>query len=696
MHSVSITHTNTHNFHIKIDGVSALLSYKSFGGRKAVEEIGSAGVAHLIDEAEHSIFERDFSAGCRGLFNAVGASNAMTLLDVCCKEAFIDYWADLVCYRQATGQGVSFRNILAIVGGTKATMTRSRNPLVEKLKQICMDPQHTDDTVEPIIPKEEILGECVRVAFLKQTNNTLIFLVNGKAVSLCTKNANMPRSVAEVLSVVNALEEVLSAGSELQVLIERWGGTFVFRLLHALYADKTVTYFRIYAEENIQQRIPVEPRKILKKFGFPFNDDKLKSFGHEILTELEHVRNDTASMLEAGNVRELYSDKNCWILFYNESMYRRLDFTEITHPNLRNEAMEFLRTYFQSNGEKSVSQVARYFYLIRSGLNALAETNILSIHDTTLAHVRFIKSSLQSRRTGSANHISEVLQAMGRMFHWAVPQCDVEDNPFWCIDIPNKIAFLETTVPADEHALRIIADHLEELPEYIQLGHQLLLLTVARAHDVFGLFVSDIEYLDDGTGVLRFISSKNNRRMQFFLPADITQKLIDYIAKTVSLRESAGTDHLFLYRQNGLRGDSQRKPCLLNRTTYNYYIQKLLDRYGDCYHVTTRQIRAEGGRRYHSEGMPSSHVALALGNTPTVAKKHYRTLSPRDEAELYHRAYVRYFATVPMQTPRFSEQQHLLWGSCKKPNCRQQNDCKTCPYLCAIEEVDDIAYIKSS
>lgn len=165
----------------------------------------------------------------------------MTLLDVCCKEAFIDYWVDLVCYRQATGQGVSFRNILAIVGGTKATKTQSRNPLVEKLKQICMDPQHTDDTVEPIIPKEEILGECVRVAFLKQTNNTLIFSVNGETVSLCIKNANMPRSAAEDLSAVNALEEVLSTGSELHVLIERWGGTFVFRLLHALYADKTVT-----------------------------------------------------------------------------------------------------------------------------------------------------------------------------------------------------------------------------------------------------------------------------------------------------------------------------------------------------------------------------------------------------------------------------------------------------------------------
>lgn len=270
------------------------------------------------------------------------------------------------------------------------------------------------------------------------------------------------------------------------------------------------------------------------------------------------------------------------------------------------------------------------------------------------------------------------------MYHWAVPECVEEDNPFWRVSIPNKGAFLQTTRPADSASLKLIAEHAEELPEYVQIGNQLLMLMLSRAGDAFSVCVSDLEVLGDGTSLLRYQSGKNQRRMRFRVPAALTERLLAYIRKTESLRQRSGSDYILLYEPKGRRDGSECAPQLLTYGTYNYYIGKLLDRYGADYGLTTRRIRAEGGRRYHSMGMPSSQVAIALGNTPTVAQRHYRTFSPRDEAEHFHRVYARFFSSAPdpvaeVDTP------HPMWGGCGSGVCREGNHCHACPYLYTTE-----------
>ncbi|MBQ3549288.1 MAG: hypothetical protein IJA33_05365 [Oscillospiraceae bacterium] len=697
MRNITIEHHNSHNFIVLLDGVPAELSYRNFGGRGVVEALGKDGLVQLINEAEQTLIAQDFSAGCQRIFQTIGVSNAMEILRVCCGDAFLSYWNALLFRRKALGQGHSFRSMLKLVTGTKATLAQSDSPFVEELRTLCKEVQRgTLEMPTSALTNEEVCDESIRVSFLFQDNNSLVFAVNGTDVSLCTRKISALKTPADVLRAAQAIRESVLSHGELMPHITRWGGSFVFRVLYAVCPQETVDYFRDYAQKQLESRIPLDPRKALKELGFPFNDRYLTPFCHELLSALEQHKAITETILAAGNLHAIRSFSDKWLLYFPKNLtihYRQLNFETISHPALRKEAAQFLQSFVSAAGEVDVQQIARYFYLLRSGLNALAATPVDSIKEVSLPHVRLIKSRLDCTFDRSANHISEVLQALGRMYHWASPQCAADKNPFWCISIPNKGAFLQTTDPANSVALALTAEHIDELPDYVQIAHQLFLVTSARAYDVFHVRVSELEFSEDGAGYLHFQSSKNSRRMRFQLPAPLVAQLKEYIKKTAALRERSGEDYLLLYEPTGRRSDSACKPVLLSYATYNYYINKLIARYAPALSLTTRSIRAEVGRRYHSEGLSSSQVAIALGNTPAVAKRHYRTLSPRDEAELHHRRYATFFAVPPTSeatTP------HPMWGSCDSTSCLHRGNCHACPYLHTTEVSPYVPSSKSS
>lgn len=688
MHNIAIIHKNSYTFTVSLDGTPVSLSYRNFGGRKAVEALDEDGLAQLIDEAEQVIAAQDFSIGFQRIFQTIGVSNAMEVLNVCCGAAFHAYWKALLLRRRTLGQGHSFRSMLAVLSGTKATLAQSDSPFVEDLRELCRTAQReTIDFPVPSFSSEEISDENIRVAFLFQDNNSLVFTINGKDVSLCTRQIDDIKTPADVLRVAQTLREVILVRDNLKQHISHWGGSFVFRVLHAVCPQETVDYFRNYAQTQVENHTLFEPRKTLKTLRFPFNDRSLASFCHEILSALEQHTFITGTAMISQNLHTIRSSTDKWMLYFPQNLtthYRRLNFESIRHTALRKEAVQFLQAFAATNGGASVQQIARYFYLLRSGLNTLDDTPITSIKDVSIHHARLVKSQLDRTYECSANHISEALQVLGRMYHWAVPECTTDENPFWCISIPNKGAFLQTTIPANPAALKVIADHSNELPECVQIGHQLLLVMGSRAYDAFSIRVADLDFLDNGESYLRFQSSKNHRRMRFHLPAPLAAHLKEYIKKTAALRERSGEDYIFLYVPNGRRNDSACMPSLLSYGTYNYYINNLITRYAPTLSLTTRRIRAEVGRLYHSDGLSSSQVAIALGNTPAVAKRHYRTLSPRDEAALYHRRYTTYFA-VPPAFALETAPPHPMWGSCDSTECQHRSYCHECPYLYTTE-----------
>ena len=699
MRTITIEHKDAYNFIVLLDGTPISLSYSSFRGRKAVDALGGDGLAQLIDEAEQAIISQDFSAGCQRIFQTIGVSNAMEILRVCCGDAFREYWKTLAFRRKALGQGCSFRSMIKVITGTKATLAQSDNPFVEELRILCKDVQRGSLEISPsAFANEEICDENIRVSFLFQDNNSLVFAVNGTAVSLCTRQIEDIRSPIDVLRAAQTLREAVLARNELLLHIIHWGGSFVFRVLHAVCPQDTVNYFRDYAQAQVKKHNLLDPRKTLKSLCFPFNDRSLSSFCHEILSALEQHRFITDTVMVAQNHHTVRSISDRWMLYFPQNLtihYRQLNFETISHPALRKEAAQFLQALVSAGGDVNVQQLARYFYLLRSGLNALATVPIASIKDVSLHHVRLIKSQLDRTFGCSANHIAEVLQILGRMYHWSSPQCTADENPFWLVTIPNKGALVQTTTPANSVALALTAEHIDELPDYVQIAHQLFLVTSARAYDVFHVRVSALEFCDDGSGFLHFQSSKNSHRMRFQLPAPLVAQLKEYIKKTAALRERSGEGYLLLYEPTGRRSDSACKPILLSYVTYNYYINKLIARYAPALSLTTRSIRAEVGRRYHSEGLSSSQVAIALGNSPAVAKRHYRTLSPRDEAELYHRRYTTYFAMRPAAALADAAP-HPMWGSCDSSDCQHRSNCHACPYLHTTEVSPYVPSSKSS
>ena len=698
LHKTIVEHANAHNFLVMLNGVAISLSYKNFGGRKGVDALGEEGLAELIEEAERAIGAKDYSTGCQRIFQTVGVSNAMALLSVCCGDAFREYWKARLYQRKRLGKGISFRSMLADITGTKATLAQTNTPFVEELRALCREVQREENMDDTPFSYDEAAGAGICVRFCCQYNNLLVFAVNEKTVTLCTRQVGEIKTAADVLGAAQTLREVIRNQTDLQSYTARWGGSVVFRVLYAVCPEETVKYFRQLVIEQGEERKLLDPRKELKARGFPFNDRRLFPFGNAILTAMERQKRGLGKTLAAENFRTVQAGGDTWVLYYQKCVdthYRRINLWEIKRERLREEAKVFLQSYVGAGGDVTPEQLGRCFYLLRSGLDSLADSGVDSIKDVSISHARFMKSRLDCYRGCSANHISEVLQMLGRMYHWAVSECTEEDNPFWCVSIPNKSAFLQTTRPADSVSLRLIAEHEEELPEYVQIGNQLLMLMLSRAGDAFSVRVSDLEVLEDGTSLLRYQSGKNQRRMRFRVPAALTARLLAYIRKTEFLRERSGSDYILLYEPKGRRDGSECAPQLLTYGTYNYYIGKLLNRYGADCGLTARQIRAEGGRRYHSMGMPSSQVAIALGNTPAVAQRHYRAFSPRDEAENFHRIYVRAFSSAPdlvaeVDTP------HPMWGSCGSGACQERSHCHACPYLYITEVIPYAVCAKNS
>lgn len=693
MHCVSIIHSKSHNFAVVIDSTTILLSYKNFGGRDAVLSLGETGLRDLIHGAEMAIINQNNPSTIRTFFQTVGCSNALILIDTLCAEKFERYWHTIALQRKGLGKGVSFRAILQDISGTKATLGQKLGfPLIARLQGISLHIAHSSLPPEhnlPLSTASSATAPDFHIVYLYQSNNSHFWEINGHSISFCTNRVSGLKNVDDFLHVAQTLKQTILDRGNLSYFTAQWGGSFVFRVLGVICPNETIEYFRFLARQNTARRELIEPRKLLETHNFSCNDPLTSKFTNDLLTTLEQERTSAANELIAGNTLEVNVRDDVWVLYYKNgstTAYRRCDFSEIENHELRSEAVSFLRTYWHSSATVTVTQTARYFYLLRDGLNTLTYFKLSSICQVSLAHARTVKSRLERSCSKSANHISETIQLLGRMFDWALLRYNkaIEINPFRQIDIPNKRAFLQTTTPSDVRALRAIHSHLPELPVYMQLAFELMLLTLARAHDVFHLKTSNFSFL--GTGTLQFISSKNNKFMNFEIPAHLCTRLQNYIASTADLRKEMGCDYIFLYRPSQTRVESARQPELLSFAKFNYHLNKLLASFSPEHHITVRQIRAEGGRRYHHDGMTSSQVSLALGNTPEVARKHYRTLSARDEAELYHRIYQSYLADLPeLESPPPTPT--LLWGQCNsQSNCCHHKSCDTCPFRYTKEE----------
>lgn len=669
------------------DEYQITLSYRGFHGKKAVRTLGKTGLSSLLQSLQSSMGTTDERVALGHFFSTVGIQNAMLLLEVISPERFISLWQERALQLKSIGHGYSFRRVLASISGTDATLAHlTNNAFIKKLKNICDQLNHEPTLVTSPLSICETDG--IQVSFLYANNNCLHFKINGQEVPFCTNRVALSNE-HEVLAAVLKIRDAVLHDMPLKPYTAQWGGSFVLRLLSVVCPAETLLYFKRFSASETEARKTVFPRKLLKDLNFSLNDAYTQDFIQDILSVLELEQAQAAPQLLEGNKDEIQNDSDVWTLYYKELevlKFRKFEFRRIHNQNLRREVRLFLRARFEQND--TVTQIARYFYLLCNCLQVFESDFQKSISEATVLLADKLQAYMHAHRY-SPNKISEANQVMGRFFAWACfgkfdfsPQ-----NPFWEKALANKGRFVQSVPPASKKAMDIVNAHMSELPEYIQIAYLLFLTTMARANDVFAIKISDVEFLEDGYGRFVYYTSKNRKLQSTRLDRELTARIRKYTSATALLRNAEGTESILIYSTPGLRKGSVRIAKHLNSHTFNAQIQKLLDKYSDVpLKLTPRMIRAEGGRRLYAAGKTGAEVSLILGNTPPIANKHYRSLTPEDEAALYHRSYEHEFAFLfgdeSIDIPFCTQMPSPLFGSCKADSCHV--NCKKCEACSAL------------
>ena len=672
------------------DGKSVKISYAGFHGKDALMSLDIPGLNHMLQELIQALCEEDASCIVRDFFTTTGTENGIRLIETICPGEFKVFWTSQARFLYNKQMGHSFRKTLSFITDGGATLSHLKgSAFVDELRWIC---DNISNIKLPTSMPVSVEKDNIRVMFLYANNNSRIYLVNNTQVSACSNRVHGITSEKQVLEAALEIRSAIQTDAALQDFTAKWGGSFVLRIINAVCPAESMTYFRHIAEDYISNRRLIEPSNILKHLNFSLNDQTNKLYVDALLSLLETVRNNSAEPLIRGNENEVNSNSEVWTMFYQKQgslKYCRLDFEEIKNPHIRNEVKQFLRDRYLY--DEPVTQLSRYFRHIRDALNIIAQNEPNSVAEITSDHVNHLQTVMVNG-DASVSKISETLQVMGRFFEWACFEqllSGEKNNPFR-LKIQNKGRFQKSIMPVKDEAVAIVAAHLEELPEYVQIAFLLFLSTLSRANDVCSLKLSDIKLCPDGGSEWRYITKKNGVYTVKKLDAELTQQIMEYAEKTAELREQFGSDAVLLYCQPGLRKGSCRKPKMLDSQAFIEHIKKLLNRYGATQMtLNPRSIRAEGGRRLHAHGYAEYEIAAALDNTPAIAEKHYRSLTLHDEAELYHKAFQReinqfWDTHEALHDGNFAE--NIIFGSCKSETpCTKNMTCESCGYLCIRE-----------
>ncbi len=698
--TINIEHQHGYRFNLKINDINVELSYKSCGGRKSIEELGVDGVSALLNDAitEFRVAQCQKAISC--IFSTFGVSNAMRIIEHTIPEEFVSYFLNTACALHHIGEKASFRETLRHISGTKATLNHNNDDeYIRRLISGC------DDIVKgSFYPEVKVIKpgtikinsdygytdaryDGIEVAFWKKGNNTIHYMVNGIEVTTCCNRIYNKVDTNLVLDIALYVRETIHAQSSLVPLTKKWGGTFIFRLMRAVCEDDAYLYFQKLAEKLTESRQKVEPRKILKEHHYTFSDRENAAFISSILSVMEKVKNNETDNLISSNKNMLLSNNDVWSLYYPEgknAKLRKLDFTGIKTPGLRQQAKDFLRDRFLSEDELKVTQLARYFYCLHIAANILSP-RIHSIGQVKTVDARLIKSTMEAEGK-SANDISETIMVVQLMFDWQNPEEDL-DNPFENVRIPNKGNFAEVTPAARDEAIDLINEHFDELPECVQLAFLLFLTTYSRGNDIFALSVNSIMTTEDGRSVIESYSGKNGKFGRDEISSYLAGRLYDYIKKTQNIRDEMGTDIILVYKDERSRLNSSRCGRILNPAKFSYHINKMLDKYassGKVHHITARSIRAYGGRKMQTEGMSEMEKSMKLKNTPKVSRKHYSDITDIEQAHNNARLLSATFRHLFEPDPEKNNYVKtapttVLFGKCNSQNkCRHTLSCTAC------------------
>ncbi len=706
MHSITFTDAVNKRYTVVIDGTSITLSRAmnkiKYGDCDALSEY----VDNLEQHLAHSLPLAPLSSQTNGV-------NMLRLLNGLFREQTIQEWTRFISKNGAIPSREAFESYFGFAhnktvyphefGRELFDMSVQQHRLMknktaadeaeqkrlyrrDRILQKIVSELEDDVTATPawIVEKKQII------------NNVTVYAINGREISFCLSGHTSLGSAKTVVEYLCSLEKavVSNDGETIKTIITSFGGKAAFQILDCFFHDEAIRYFKAaFSSYVLSERKQPAPCAYLKSyfggscgFGYPYY--------LELISALETQLPALEERLIKSSKKEMSKNSDKWILFYRKQSLLRnctIHFPDL-HP-LREEMRQYyqyLYDSFSSSGDEAFSNMQIQNCAFLKLLKHRGTQGISSALDLTSWDIRaFIAGATSTGKQSFVTIRGDLFCIRSFLYHLA-PQAAETILPLSII--PPQAT--NATHPIETSVIEKITEHRFELPEYVWLAFQVFAETGARAGSVFTLTTEDIVDLDGHWVARMYYKKASGRKAESGTPSYVVHSISDslaeslqsYILKTAGQRALLPKNYIFVYQCETFRTDTNRKPSVLTSGAFSRRLQKLCrehciyDHDGQLPFWSARSIRAEVGRSLFSRGASPETVAAKLGNTPAVAKMHYDSMYPADEANMRRALYEQTLEATVTQTscPAISKITPM-YGSCEADReCHNKNDCRNC------------------
>lgn len=713
MHVVSFENQTHNRYTAVIDGVSIEFS-------RAMNKLAFGdcdALSTYVDELEQYLADGKLLAPLCSQMNGV---NMLRLLEKLFREETIKNWLDFqsnhleMQTRTAFPAFFGFRhNATAYPDGfgselyEAARVKRLTLLGAEKKKEAAMLAEERrfnqrDKTIRRIISEIEKARTATREWIVERypvTQNVVTYRINGNDFSMCLSGHTSLSSAKTVACYLQTLESGFKSRNRdyVKYVIHQFGGKAALSIIESFFRDEATAFFlRDMKRHVLSERVTPRPCAYLRSF-FGGSSKLDTPFYLVLLTALEKSIPDLEKELVCTSPNEMYSKSDRWVLCYfkRRTMHRVI----VPFPSLsplKDEMKRFFISLYDqlsSSGEEPFQTIWKHANSIHRIVESINRP-VSSALEISIWDYRGIITALS--KDTCLESIRAHMFRMKKFVSFLDPEVAEQTIPASIIP-PHD---LNPRQPFDAAVIKKICAHSSELPEYIWLAFQLFAVTGARASAVFGLSTDDLMRLEE-KWVIRLYYSKAAARktesgtpsyVNHELPDELAQAIEAYINKTEHLRALLPGKALFVYESPWFRTGSSRAPRILDSDVFANALRKLCER-NKIYNSDgmipawgSQGIRAEVGRSLFANGASADTVAAKLGNTAAVAKRHYDSMYPSDEATMRRSLYAQTIDTVVDSDD--SEYGHSavnndpMYGSCVAHDaCQHRNDCRNCTEL---------------
>lgn len=677
---------------LKIDGMQVELTKRANNVAQAPYEELSA----IIDCIECTLQNGE---SLKPYAEALNKTNVLRILEALFFDVTYALW--ITRYPQEFGQGTQdFVGIFEAVFGFCPPTHMKENSLVKKLRQYAKDYKNKLNS-----EKYHITSNQYTINQLSIVGNIITFEINEKEVSFCLSGHKNLINAGNVLLTLNTIREGFQTQSAeiIKKGIKMVGPKAAASLIENFFSDEAKVFFgEIIPKRTILIHEKFYPRKVIKEY---FSNTR-HPYIIDVLGCMEEKIHDIDEQLIESSKQELYSEMNEWVLFQNGlNGAHQYTLHFYGDPMLVEECKQYLRVIAETkiiSGQPFARELYSINLCFLKGIEILYDKlglKITSITELRSVIVNALNAYLAQKSGYKLITQRRILIYIRALFDFiSCTRATCEEDPFDGFKMPK--AKKNLTIPTARDILVEIAKKSSVLPEEVSLAFLTACSVGARAESICGLTVDDLYNEDDGyklkvhynkTAVRNRINGKPDWVIHK-LENELADKLMTYIKSTEDLRAKLNQPYIFVYDTPNYRGDTHRQPRILTAHRFRDEMSKMIkalniyDHDGYLVPCSFRNIRAEVGRALFSDGASESDVAGKLGNSPTVARKHYHFEYPEEEANRYNKQYEMIENTVRREIEEkgasiaeLPEKHTVLYGYCTRGNCNNKNDCSTCP-----------------